>query len=53
VLPKWAKLNCRWWAKPECQNQSPLTSILQTCSEDFNMLALKIKDLPIKLRKLG
>jgi IS5 family transposase len=21
VPPKWAKLNCRWWAKPECQNQ--------------------------------
>jgi type IV secretion system protein VirB4 len=21
VLPKWAKLNCRCWAKPECQNQ--------------------------------
>jgi len=20
VPPKWAKLNCRWWAKPECQN---------------------------------
>jgi integrase len=24
VLPKWAKLNCRWWAKPECQNQKAL-----------------------------
>jgi H+-transporting ATPase len=22
VLPKWAKLNCRCWAKPECQNQA-------------------------------
>jgi transposase-like protein len=22
VPPKWAKLNCRCWAKPECQNQS-------------------------------
>jgi hypothetical protein len=22
VLPKWAKLNCRWWAKPECQNHN-------------------------------
>jgi hypothetical protein len=21
VPPKWAKLNCRCWAKPECQNQ--------------------------------
>jgi len=20
VPPRWAKLNCRWWAKPECQN---------------------------------
>jgi hypothetical protein len=24
VLPKWAKLNCRCWAKPECQNHESL-----------------------------
>ena len=24
MLPKWAKLNCRCWAKPECQNQERL-----------------------------
>jgi IS5 family transposase len=24
VPPKWAKLNCRWWAKPECQNQEEI-----------------------------
>ena len=33
--------------------KSPLTSILHSCSEDFDMLALNIKDLPLKLRKLG
>jgi hypothetical protein len=27
VLPKWAKLNCRWWAKPECQNHETLRTI--------------------------
>jgi hypothetical protein len=43
--------------KQSCSNasdcKSPLTSILHPRSEDFDMLALKIKDLPLKLRKLG
>ena len=26
MLPKWAKLNCRCWAKPECQNQPTRSS---------------------------
>jgi hypothetical protein len=30
VLPKWAKLNCRCWAKPECQNHGKRSSYVIT-----------------------
>ena len=49
VAPPIIKLSCS--NASDCK--SPLASILQTCSEDFDMPALKIKDLPLNLRKLG